>query len=214
MLFYDTNYRMNYRFILLLSALLPASVFAQNIITKQTAKGKALEYYTMGDNDIAYQKFVAADSFLHLAVQQKENFIDAWILIGQLNSQGMKNYPEAIRAYEKVKALQADYLKEVDYNLGLCYMNIGEYAKAKNNLSAYLALPKLPAPSRMLAEKMLTDCDFAEKAMKNPPSKLEVFTFDKKYEEVRESQIFALIESGGTISDGKFFKILCLLLPQ
>lgn len=159
---------MNYQFSLLLLALLPSAVFAQSVITKQTAKGKALEYYTMGDNDIAYQKFAAADSFLHLAVQQKENFIDAWILIGQLNSQGMKNYPEAIRAYEKVKALQPDYLKEVDYNLGVCYMNLGEYAKAKNNLSAYLALPKLPAPSRMLAEKMLTDCDFAEQAMKQP----------------------------------------------
>lgn len=144
------------------------NVKAQQITTKETAKGKALEYYTMGDNDIAYQHFAAADSFLHLAVKEKDNFIDAWILIGQLNSQGMRNYPEAIRAYNKVKQLKADYMVDVDYNLGVCYMNMGEYDKAKSALNTYLALPKLPAPSRMLSEKMVKDCDFAVKAMQHP----------------------------------------------
>lgn len=78
--------------------LLPVFTGVAQITTKETAKGKALEYYTMGDNDIAYQHFAAADSFLHLAVKEKDNFIDAWILIGQLNSQAMRNYPEAVRA--------------------------------------------------------------------------------------------------------------------
>jgi len=152
---------------LLLFTVLPIFSFSQ-VITKETAKGRALEYYTMGDNDIAYSHFAAADSFLHLAVKEKDNFIDAWILIGQLNSQGMKNYAEAIKAYEKVKLLQADYMKDVDYNLGGCYMNTGEYAKAKTLLKAYLALPKLPAASSMLANKMIKDCDFAVDAMQHP----------------------------------------------
>jgi outer membrane protein OmpA-like peptidoglycan-associated protein/Tfp pilus assembly protein PilF len=151
----------------LLLLLLPVFAFSQ-VTTKETAKGKALEYFTRGDNDIAYQHFAAADSFLHLAVKEKDNFIDAWVLIGQLNSQGMRNYPEAIRAYEKVKLLQANYMGDVDYNLGLCYMNTGDYAKAKTCFTAYLALPKIPAPSRMLADKMVIDCNFAEEAMKHP----------------------------------------------
>jgi outer membrane protein OmpA-like peptidoglycan-associated protein len=148
--------------------LLPVMAGMAQITTKETAKGKALEYFTMGDNDIAYQHFAAADSFLHMAVKEKDNFIDAWIMIGQLNSQGMRNYPEAIRAYLKVKQLKADYMADVDYNLGVCYMNLAEYDKAKVALNAYLALPKLPASSRMLSEKMVKDCDFAVKAMQNP----------------------------------------------
>ncbi len=112
--------------------------------------------------------FAAADSFLHLAVKEKDNFIDAWILIGKLNSEGLKNYTEAARAYEKVKALKADYDLDVTFNLGLCYMNLGDYAKAKSNFNQFLAVPKIPADQRLLSEQLLKDCDFAAEAVKHP----------------------------------------------
>jgi hypothetical protein len=47
---------------------------AQAITTKETAKGKALEYYTQADNDIAFNKIIAADSLLRLAVKEKRQF--------------------------------------------------------------------------------------------------------------------------------------------
>ncbi len=158
---------MNKTLTLLLAIVLPALAFSQ-VTTKDNAKGKALEYYTRGDNDLALRHFAAADSFLHMAVREKDNFIDAWILIGQLHSQVRRDYPAAIKAFEKVKLLQADYMGDVDFNLGLCYLAVSDYGKAKAAFNAYLALPKLPAQSRLLAEKNVKDCDFAMEAMKHP----------------------------------------------
>lgn len=141
---------------------------AQSIITKQTAKGKALEYYTQADNDVAFNKLYMADSLLGMAVADKSNFIDAWILLGQVNSQGLRNFEKAANAFEKVKLLKPDYWQEVDFQLGSCYMNLGQYDKAKSSLQAFLMLPKIPAQSRMLSEKMIEDCDFSKEAMQNP----------------------------------------------
>ncbi len=138
------------------------------ITTAETAKGKAKEYFIMADNDAAYRKYYAADSFARMAVREKDNFIDAWMLIGELNMQAFSNYKEGCKAYEKVKALDANYYPDVNLQLAICYMNNSEYAKAKAELTTYLARPKLAAESRMVADKMLLDCDFAVEAVKNP----------------------------------------------
>ena len=159
---------MNKFFCALFVFVFPASIFAQVITTKEDAKGKAAEYYKRGDYDYQYMKLAAADSFLHLAVKEKDNFINAWILIGRLNSETTKNYKEGAAAYEKVKLLKADYDPSVTFNLGLCYMNLGDYTKAKSNFQQFLTVPKIPADQRLLTDQMLKDCDFAVDAMKHP----------------------------------------------
>lgn len=158
--------RMNKNLLLLLF-LFPAAVFAQ-IVNRETAKGDAKDYFDKADRHFAFGRLELADSLLHLAVKEKDNFIDAWILMGQINLQYLKKYEVATTAYEKVKLLKPDYLSDVDFQLGQCYMNRGEYAKARTVLKAFLALPRIVAQSRMLAEKMLVDCDFAEEALKHP----------------------------------------------
>ena len=158
---------MNKLFCLLFLFAFPASVSSQ-IVTKDEVKGKAAEYYQRGDFDFQYMKLAAADSFLRMAVKEKDNFIDAWILLGRLNSEGTKNYKAAAVAYEKVKLLKADYDPSVTFNLGLCYMNLGDYSKAKSNFTQFLDVPKIPAEQRLLSEQMLKDCDFAFEAMKHP----------------------------------------------
>ncbi len=138
------------------------------IVTKDDVKGKVAEHYTRGDYDFQYGRFAIADSFLHMAVKEKDNFIDAWIMIGQVNAEGLKNYKEAVRAYEKAKLLKSDYDPSLPYHLGLCYMNLGDYSNAKTNFVQFLSLSKIPAEQRMLTEQMVKDCDFAVDAMKHP----------------------------------------------
>ena len=158
---------MNKPLTLLAAVLFSVCTFAQ-VTTRETAKGKAAEYFTRGDNNMVMMHYAAADSFLHLAVKEKDNFIDAWMKIAELHAQVLKDYPTAIKALEKVKLLQADYMADVDFNLGVCYLAVAEYGKAKTAFEAYLALPKLPAQPRMQAEKDVKDCDFAMDAMKHP----------------------------------------------
>jgi outer membrane protein OmpA-like peptidoglycan-associated protein/tetratricopeptide (TPR) repeat protein len=158
---------MNKLFFAFAALFLSVATFAQ-IATADQVKGKAGEYYTRADYDYQYGKFNAADSFAHMAVKEKDNFIDAWILIGKINSEALKNYTESARAYEKAKALKADYDPSVTFNLGLCYMNLADYTKAKSNFTQFLAIPKIPAEQRLMSEQMIKDCDFAVDAMKHP----------------------------------------------
>lgn len=145
----------------------PALCFAQ-LTTIDNARGAAKEYYEKADHHYAFGRLEMADSLLHLAVKEKDNFIDAWILMGQINLQFLKHFDVATKAYEKVKLLKSDYLSDVEFQLAQCYINQGQYGKARTSLQAFLAQPRINGQSRLLSEKMLKDCDFAEKAMQNP----------------------------------------------
>lgn len=145
--------------------MLPFLAIAQ-IITKDNIKGRAKELY---DQAYVSRNILLSDSLAWLAVQEKPNFIDGWILIGD-NNYFLKKYAEAAGAYEKAKLLQADYLPDVNFLLGKCYIGAAEYTKAKTCLQAFLQQEKLPAEDKILAEKMVTDCDFAVEAMKHPVS--------------------------------------------
>ncbi|MEL6926072.1 MAG: DUF6495 family protein [Bacteroidota bacterium] len=56
------------------------------------------------------------------------------------------------------------------------------------------------------------DPQFIARASTNPPEGLKIYTSSKAYEDTREMELFKMIESGCSISDGKLFKALCLSL--
>ena len=150
-----------------LIALFPAFCMAE-VITKETVKGKAKDYFDRADHFYAFGKMQQADSLLHEAVKDKDNFIDAWILMGQINLEYLKHYEEAKKAYEKVKLLQPTYLSDVDFQLAKCNMNLGNYEAAKILLTSFLKQERLVAHERIEAEMMLPHCDFAIEAIKHP----------------------------------------------
>lgn len=57
-----------------------------------------------------------------------------------------------------------------------------------------------------------TDQNSLEKAINQPPGDAEVYTTEKAYHPDRELELFKMIESGCTITDGKLFKTLSLSL--
>ena len=95
----------------------------------------------------------------------------------------------------KVKFLEIRKPKEVR-----CFQCLGE----KIILVAMQAGPKI-------------DIDFTSnkglmEAMTTPPEGLQVFTSEKKYDEIREEELFKMTMSGASISDGKLFKALSMAL--
>lgn len=138
------------------------------VITSADVKGRARDCFEKADRDIAYGKWQQGDSLLRQAVSEKPNFIDAWLMLGQLNADNIKDYKEAVTAFEKAKSIKADYSPDIDYHIGRCYIRLGNYVKAENHLKEYLKGDKLSAAPRMQAEKMLKDCSFAQDALKNP----------------------------------------------
>lgn len=63
-------------------------------------------------------------------------------------------------------------------------------------------------------EADFTDSQYVESALSTPPSNLEVYTVEIKYEKPRGEEVFQLMERGYEISDGKLFKTLCLALAD
>ena len=114
------------KFIVPFVLMFPLFSFSQ-VITKENAKGRAKELFDKADNSFAFGKLFLADSLLHDAIKEKDNFIDAWLLLGQINLEYLKNFEEAKKGYEKVKLLQANYLSDVDFQLARCNMNLGNY---------------------------------------------------------------------------------------
>ena len=63
-------------------------------------------------------------------------------------------------------------------------------------------------------ESNLLDSEYLKKAIQNPPSNLEVYTSEIPYKLSREEEVFKMTNEGFSISDGKLFKTLCLVLPE
>lgn len=74
-----------------------------------------------------------------------------------------------------------------------------------------MVLVAMIAPSS--DEVNFTDSAFIQTAAQNPPGSLKVYTLVKPYSKQREVELFEMINSGCTITDGKLFKTLCLSLP-
>jgi len=138
------------------------------VTTRDNARGDVKEWFFRADNDFAFGKLEQADSLLELAVKERDNFIDAWMLIGQINLEYLKNFKRATDAFEKVKLLKSDYLLDINFQLARCYMNRGMYEQAETYLQSYLKQEKIPAQSRMMSDKMLLDCNFAKQAKLHP----------------------------------------------
>jgi outer membrane protein OmpA-like peptidoglycan-associated protein/Tol biopolymer transport system component len=154
---------MNKSVVALFIVLLPIAGFSQ-VTTAENAKGKAKEYY-----EAAYisRNLTISDSLGQLAVKEKPNFIDAWELLGK-NYLFEKKFEEAANAFEKVKTLGENFRYDLNLTLAKCYIGAEKYSVARERLKAFLQNPKLSASDKMLSQKMLSDCDFGEEALKHP----------------------------------------------
>ncbi len=147
-----------------LFSLLTATAGAQIILTVDNIKGNARENYMA-----AYitKNFERSDSLVKLAVQEKPNFIDGWILLGD-NKFREKQYDEAARAYEKVKSLKEDYVYDINLRLAKSYIGAEKYQDALSHARSFQQLEKLGASDRMNVEKLIADCEFAMEALHHP----------------------------------------------
>lgn len=79
-------------------------------------------------------------------------------------------------------------------------------------LADKMILVGMSAPGQQ--EIDFTNPDYIQKAIRNPPEGLKIYTCDKKYEKPREVEIFELLQHGYTIAVGNLYKTLCLCLPS
>jgi outer membrane protein OmpA-like peptidoglycan-associated protein len=150
----------------LLMLILPALASAQPMqLSSKNKKAcnsymKATEYYQAKD-------LVFANIELERALHLDPNFIEAWMLKGDILDD-QKKTDEAISCYQKAVSINPDFFPRNFYNLARLELLVGKYKESKEHYETYLSYP---GPNPHLIEKIKHDllcCDFAIQAMQNP----------------------------------------------
>ncbi len=79
---------------------------------------------------------------LNEAIKRDSNFVEAYLLAGQINEM-QHNIPSAIYYYHKAAIANPDFYPMVFYILGTHELELGQYQKALNDFKAYRSNPKM-----------------------------------------------------------------------
>lgn len=125
------------RFLIFFLIVSPFCVQSQNQLS--TKSKKAIELYTLADNFRVRGQFEEALNLLDQALAKDKNFVEAYYRRG-LTYFSMKQYPNALRDYEKGLSLTNDLRKQKVfwYDLGELYLLSGQYEKAMKVMSAFV----------------------------------------------------------------------------
>lgn len=124
------------------------------------AFNKALELNTA-------KQYEAAVQSARKAADADENFVDAFMLLGQLYLEIGEN-EKAISSYQSVAALNPNFSSETYYYLGRLYFDNGEYESATENFRTYLSRKQRKPNLELTARKFLVNSEFAMESIKSP----------------------------------------------
>jgi len=152
-------------FLFLLLLLLPLCIIAQN--DKYSTKSqKAIKYYENATANMQFKKYQDAEKDLGKAIKADSLFIEAWLLLGDLFCDLKKN-AEAITSYNKAITIDPDFYPGVYYFLGNLYFGKMDYEDAKDNYLKFISYKTLEKPQLKKISRIIANCNFAIKAMKN-----------------------------------------------
>ncbi len=153
---------MRYIFIFLL-CFFGTFIYAQ----KQSGNKQAEKLYEQAGQSISYRFYDKALEQLKQAVEADPAFASAWQQIGDINRK-LQNYPEAVKNYQKVLNIDAEFSPLTYFALGESELNTGEYEKALEHFKKYSTSPNLTDKSKQLVAKYISDCEFSLNAIRNP----------------------------------------------
>ncbi|MFN0190084.1 MAG: OmpA family protein [Bacteroidia bacterium] len=111
---------------------------------------------------------VKAIKLMESAVRKDSNFIEPWMVLGQIYLEG-RDYKSSLEHYRKVVQISPSYLPGVNMLVGDLEMKFANYEKAKVNFENYLSFSKnLGADFIAEANQKIMNCVFAIDAMKHP----------------------------------------------
>lgn len=154
-----------YLFILLL-----LFAFGQDGLTQlHTNSRSALRHYNIAVESYEFVDYKRAARELEIAIQTDPDFIEAHLLMAELNTD-MKRLDVAIQAYKEVIRLDPNFYVNAFYNLGHLQVLSGEYLQGQEHLEMFLTKQGISKRLIPRAKKDLSTCAFAIRAMKNPVS--------------------------------------------
>ncbi|MFC2098196.1 OmpA family protein [Bacteroidota bacterium] len=146
-------------------------VFIFMAITAQeeytTKNRKAIGNFEKATQLYNQRNYVAAVYQLETAAKLDPQFIEAWLLLGQVQEEA-GNIEKAAEANRKAVEIDPLFFPNVLFFLGENERMLGNYYEAKVNYELFLAMPNTVGKMRESALESHASCDFAIKALTNP----------------------------------------------
>ncbi len=135
--------------------------------TIDNANSRARKLYTKSKDYIATRNIDKAIETLKLAIDKDSEFVDAYILLGDL--QYLKRaFSEAAQNMDQSIRLLPDYSPKPYYIAGMSYWETDQYDSCIARLSHYIQMATANESSRNKAKRMLKNARFSATAIKNP----------------------------------------------
>lgn len=130
---------------------------------------KAGKIYREAKSLIAVKDLQTAKSLLQKALSIDHQFVEAWILLGDVNI-GLEDKEAAIQAYRKSIPIAPRFSFPMYYRLAVAEHSMGYYSDALKHIRKYLSSKKISEPYRKKALALKSSCEFSISAVKNPVS--------------------------------------------
>jgi outer membrane protein OmpA-like peptidoglycan-associated protein len=142
-----------------------SAVIAQQV--PRTQSSKALKHFNNAKHHYQFLEYNEAAEELFNAIKIDNHFIDAHLLLAEL-SVGRKDYTQAIESYRTAIRIDSLFFPNATYSLGHIEFLTGLYEESKQHLELFILQGKGSKELTEKAMKILKNCEFAIKAIKNP----------------------------------------------
>lgn len=132
-----------------------------------TKSKKAIAYFQQAEKLYNLMEFNEASTFLDLALEKDEKFIEAYLLKAQIFNE-LKKYKYEISLYEKVFQMDPNFSSKLYNVLGEACLNIGEYEKARKYFENYMNSKGFNEQFRQSLERKIENAEFGIHALENP----------------------------------------------
>lgn len=143
-------------------------VFSFQSLAQETTKSRrAAKAYREAKSAVAIQDFNKAKIHLKEALNYDERFVEAWILLGDVNI-GLGDKKNGIEAYRKSIPLAPRFSFPMYYRLATAEHSLGDYSEALQHIRKYLSSKKISEKYRKKANDIKKSCEFSISSMRNP----------------------------------------------
>lgn len=140
---------------------------AQHYSTLKTASKKSLSAYNEATKLIQLENYSDAKTSLEQLTTSDPEFIDAWLLLGELYKEE-GDFTKGKAALEKVVSLNPDYSSKGYFFLAECDWSLDLYDECRAACSKFITFPDISKQRKTEADRLISNCEFAVVAVKHP----------------------------------------------
>ena len=140
---------------------------AQKFSMPSSDNSKAIKHYQQATAYYDVKKYDDAIEELKKAIDKDKNFVEAYMLMGDIYSD-MGKKEESIAAYSEAVRINPEFFPNNFSNLAKEEMKMGKYSDALSHLEKFLLLTSISKDQRQRAMHDTASCHFAIYAMDHP----------------------------------------------